>query len=284
MIAHKEKGGMQMNLSRKHLIGIMVSVSMLVMFLSGTTYAITNGQPDGDEHPYVGLIVFDVEVEPGVYVPAWRCSGSLISRTVVLCAGHCTEGAAAARIWFDEVVEGNPEYPFSGPSSVEVAEIHTNPHFAYGTRQLKDWVTHDVGILILEEEVIMDEYGELPTEGLVDTLPMMADVDQVGYGVQERLRGGGQPYWVGLRNRYFAPAKLIASNDVIADEFLRLTANPAQGKGGTAFGDSGGPNLLGGTNIILGVTSWGMNYNCAGVSYASRVDTADVLEWISSFL
>ena len=80
--------------------------------------------------------------------------------------------------------------------------------------------------------------------------------------------------------RYYAPAQLIASQDVVADEFIRTTANPAQGKGGTAFGDSGGPNLLGGTDTILAVTSWGMNYNCAGVSYAARVDTADVLNWI----
>ena len=279
-----------MNLSRKHLIGIMVLVSMLVMLLSGTAQAITNGQPDGDEHPYVGLLVFDVEVAPGVYVPAWRCSGSLLSPTVVLCAGHCTDGAARARVWFDEVVEGNPEYPFGGDTSYEGIP-YTHPGFAFGAPQLPEWLTHDVGVVVLDEPVppdVLDEYAALPTEGLVDTLPMMADVDQVGYGVQwqERPVGPGGPYyaWTGPKIRLFAPAQLMASNDVVADEFMRLTANPAQGKGGTAFGDSGGPNLVGGTNIILGVTSWGTNVNCAGVSYAARVDTADVLEFINSFL
>jgi hypothetical protein len=275
-----------MKLSRRHLIGIMVFVFVFVLGLCGNAYAITNGQPDGDEHPYVGLLVFDVEVEPGVYVPAWRCSGSLISPTVVLCAGHCTYGAARARVWFDEVVEGNPEYPFGGVTSYE-GTPHTHPDFWYGAPQLPEWLTHDVGVVVLDEPVpldVLDEYGELPTEDLVDTLPMMADVDQVGYGVQwqERPVGPEGPYyaWTGPKIRMFAPAKLIASEDVVADEFIRLTANPAQEKGGTAFGDSGGPNLLGGTNIILGVTSWGTNVNCAGVSYASRVDTADVLEWI----
>jgi secreted trypsin-like serine protease len=84
--------------------------------------------------------------------------------------------------------------------------------------------------------------------------------------------------------RHFAPAQLIADKHVMNDGFIKLTANPAQGKGGTAFGDSGGPNLLGGSNTILGVTSWGTNDNCAGVSYAQRVDTADVLAWINTFL
>lgn len=91
----------------QHLLGIMVFVSVLVatLGLSGTAYAITNGHPDGGRHPYVGLLVFDDEMGP-----AWRCTGSLISPTVVLCAGHCTDGAVAARVWFDEVVEGNPDY------------------------------------------------------------------------------------------------------------------------------------------------------------------------------
>jgi len=134
----------------------------------------------------------------------------------------------------------------------------------------------------------MDVYGELPEEGLVDTLEMKAPVDQVGYGVQEMVHvpGAGPPYWdyIEFGARYYAPAQLVKSNHVFSDEFIKLTANPAQGKGGTAFGDSGGPNLLGGTDIILAVTSWGTNYQCAGVSYAQRVDTADILAWIEGFL
>jgi len=39
--------------------------------------------------------------------------------------------------------------------------------------------------------------------------------------------------------------------------------------------------FLAGTNTIVGLTSWGWNYNCAGISYAARVDTTIVQEWIS---
>jgi hypothetical protein len=166
-----------------------------------------------------------------------------------------------------------------------VSEWYTHPDYEIMMApQLKDWISNDIGILILEEPIIMDNYGELPDEGLVDGLEMKTVMDQVGYGVQEMAHepGSGPPDWtyVEFGARYYAPAQLVKSKHEFSDEFLKLTANPAQGKGGTAYGDSGGPNLLGGTNIILAVTSWGTNYQCAGVSYAQRVDTAIVLDWI----
>jgi hypothetical protein len=82
--------------------------------------------------------------------------------------------------------------------------------------------------------------------------------------------------------RFFAPSLLIQSNNRQSTEFLKLSANPAQGKGGTCFGDSGGPNLLGGTNIVLGVNSYVTNGNCSGVTYSQRVDLPDILQFINS--
>jgi len=88
--------------------------------LASVAYDITNGQSEGNNHPYVGLIIFDDEDGP-----AWRCSGALIAPDVVLTAGHCTEGADGARVWFDEKLQdddGNflvPDYPWGGVVAVE---------------------------------------------------------------------------------------------------------------------------------------------------------------------
>jgi len=54
--------------------------------------------------------------------------------------------------------------------------------------------------------------------------------------------------------------------------------------GGTCFGDSGGPNFLGDTNIVAGVTSFGLNGNCAGTGGVFRMDRQNVLDFVNSFL
>jgi hypothetical protein len=136
------------------------------------------------------------------------------------------------------------------------------------------------------------EYAQLPTVGLVDTLPNKTPIDFVGYGVQFQAQIPGSqlpqppPFyrWAGPRARLFAPTELVSGNFKQSDQFLRLALNPGGGSGGTCFGDSGGPDLLGGTDVVLGVNSYVTNVNCGGVGYAQRVDLFDVLAWIMNWL
>jgi hypothetical protein len=122
----------------------------------------------------------------------------------------------------------------------------------------------------------------LPSAGLVDTLAANTPVDVVGYGVQNLVNGGGpcspncKKSLGDSATRFAASTTLVASNNSISDEFLKLHSN----KGGTCFGDSGGPNLLGGTNIVLAVNSFVANSICSGNTYSYRVDTAQALGWI----
>ena len=115
---------------------------------------------------------------------------------------------------------------------------------------------------------------------------MGTEVTIVGYGVQYFDTGGGPREPVYSLERYYASSSLVASDQVNSDEFIKLTQNPGQGKGGFCFGDSGGPDLLEqeGTATILAVNSWGNNANCTGVGYSNRIDTESALEFIWSYL
>ena len=124
-----------------------------------------------------------------------RCSASLLTPTLVLTAGHCTDGTSAARIWFAESAQMNPEYPFSGATSFD-GVAHTYPDFCIGCGNgLPGFAFRDVGVIVLTEPVptsVVSTYASLPTAGLVDTLESKADVDLVGYGVSVDLRGRGR--------------------------------------------------------------------------------------------
>lgn len=248
---------------------------LLVLAAAGSAFAITDGELDGNGHPYVGLMVAD----DANGNPLWRCSGTLLSPTLFLTAGHCTEAPAArATIWFEADVEsgipGNG-YPSGGDTSVDgTAYVHPqydpNAFFLY-----------DLGVVILDEPVYMDEYGVLPELDQLDALKTQrgkknTTFTAVGYGLQQI-----NPVFIQSdRVRMVATPHLIQINvpGFTGDFSLLLSNNHSTG--GTCFGDSGGPNFLGDTNVVAGVTSFGINGNCAGTGGVYRVDRADDLNWL----
>lgn len=261
----------------------------LVLMLSsvGIAGAITDGTPDGEGHPYVGLLIFDADYGDGTTGPAWRCSGTLLSPTVLLTAGHCTDGATGGRVWFESDVQSDQValgYPYGGRTSVEFAEIHTHPLFPTGS-----FVLHDVGVVILKKPVRMAEYGVLPTVDQIDSLDTkrgQKDVTftAVGYGMQMSFPDAASWKDASQKIRMVATPKLDQINvPGFTGDFSLLLSNNAN-TGGTCFGDSGGPNFLGTSNVVAGVTSFGINSNCAGTGGVFRMDRQNVLDFVNSFL
>ena len=247
---------------------------------------IVSGNPDQGAHPYVGLVVFDDA--PGH--PAWRCTGALLSSTVVLTAGHCTDGAVASRIWMDESVEGNTQYPFGGTTSYE-GTPHTYPGFCVlctvHNFSILSIIAGDVGIVVLSEPVpanVVSTFVQLPTAGIVSTLANGSTIQLVGYGDQVTLVGGGQPVTDGLLVRLKTNTTLISGSFYNSENVLRLSSTSSRDRGTSCFGDSGAPNLVGNSNVTVGVVSYGTNRTCMGVSYTTRIDVPAVLSWIQSFL
>ena len=257
---------------RIKIIGTLVVAVFLAA--AAPVMAVTNGEPDGDAHPYVGVMIQPIPNMPG-FVSV--CTGAALSATKFLTAAHCADPALPVLVSY----KSGP--PFSLASDFTVGTFHPDPDWCIGCGHgLPGFDTHDVAVVVLSASNNPGPYAVLPPLYLVDTLAMGTGVDIVGYGVQGFIRGGGPPGQIFLFTRYFAPSLLIQSNNVQSEEFIKLTANPAQGKGGTCFGDSGGSDFLGGTTTILAVNSYVTNGNCAGVTYSQRVDLPEIQDFINS--
>jgi hypothetical protein len=267
----------------------LTAVVALAAMAVAPASAITNGSPDGNNHPYVGLMT--AHAANGNYL--WRCSGTLLNAHVFVTAGHCTEApAASAVIFFDtgpiipdpnftlttRSCTGIAGYPCGGPNSY-AGTVHTHPQFDPNA-----FFLHDLGVVVLDGAGFNPgSFGALPELDSSDGLHpgRSTTFTAVGYGLQASFPDAAAWKDVAIRQRMVAHPWLHQINDGIVGDFALLLSNNAAA-GGTCFGDSGGPNFLGSTNVIAGVTSFGLNSTCAGTGGVYRVDTADDLTWLAN--
>jgi secreted trypsin-like serine protease len=245
---------------------ILVTVAAGVYALSPQpSKAVTNGQPDGEQHPYVGLVTDRSQI----------CSGSLVNPTTFITAAHCfSESGQQVQVTIHQ----------DGP-------LAANPDFVQGT-----WFPHpdycrecpsgspgfarnDIAVVVLDAPLNPGRFARVPGVGAIDTLTDGQDLVVVGYGVQDFSVGGGTPQPGAAFTRFFGEVDLVGDNPV-SDNFVRARSELTPG--GACFGDSGGPVLI--EDFIVGVNSFVTSEVCDGDTFAHRIDLESAQAFLSEFL
>ena len=263
--------------------------------------AITGNSVDDTEHPFVGLVVF--YDEQGQY--SHRCSGSLLTPTVFLTAGHCTTdffgSTATARVYFQQdaganydpqtgidSVTGYPEDCSPGTLGVTCATSDELYDYDYATsgppwREFPD--IRDVGLVILDQPINLSEYGALAADRMLDELASKRGQKETtftlsGYGLTE----ANPAHVVDPRERLMAKSRLTSLRSALTDGYSVGLSGNGDDEGGACFGDSGGPVFYGGfsSNAIVALSGWflGPRQVCTGNAYYYRTDRQEVIDWI----
>ena len=135
--------------------------------------------------------------------------------------------------------------------------------------------THDLALIVLDTPVTNRGYAQLPTPGRLASADKKNPLTIVGYGANGFVKGGGKP----------APDfRLVRSFGDSRISKVEKTGFNLRMQAGICFGDSGGPVILGDSNLVVGVASFVNNGRCAGNAFAYRLDTAASLDFLAPYL
>jgi Trypsin len=250
---------------------VVLAAAALVALSAAPASAITNGVPDGDAHPEVGALIADTVFSDGTWA---YCSGTLVAPTVVVTAAHCGDpGQTTARVSFSSHYhDGDPLY---------VGRYIPDPRYRHAQSD-----PFDIAVVVFSAPVPGITPARLPTAGLLDRLKAdgtlaTATFTAVGYGSLLPVNGPGGKTYTYTDTRNVASGSLNS----LTPSWLRLSQNASTGNGGTCYGDSGGPDFLGGgdsdllvANTITGDTA------CRSTNVDYRLDTDSARSFLGQFL
>ncbi len=283
---------------RRFFVAPLIAALLALGAFVAPVGAITGGQPDGEGHPQVALLLF----------PGWTfCSGSLIGERTILTAGHCTSGWTELAADPDVEFDGDILVSFDSQASVDedwlpdggtwytASSWLTHPDYVEA-----DWpYTYDYGLLYLDaDQVLPDiEPATLAEPGTLD--PVINDggqspdlFDDVGYGIQGKTIGGGPPLADITWQRKIAVQTEAPGNGSVSgldhETWFITKNNPSAKKGGACGGDSGSSIFLHDTTEIVAVHTGGYRIGYEGqlcgrlTSLNHRTDLPAVYDWITS--
>jgi V8-like Glu-specific endopeptidase len=244
---------------------IAAAAAAAALAAAGTALAIVNGTPDGDGHPYVGALLAPQAFSDGTWS---ECSGTLITPTVFLTAAHCDEGTTRVNVTFDS-------HYTPGTSATYVGTWHADPQ--YTGHAAGD--PHDIAVVVLDQAPPIAAHAELPSLGQLSSLPKNQSITSVGYGAQSVTSDHGGKTLHYEDTRYVATGSLTTLTPV----YLKASMNPSHGDGGTCYGDSGGPNFIGTSDVVAATTITGDMW-CRSTNVDYRLDTQVARDFLAPYL
>lgn len=244
-------------------ITIGTAAVLAVLTLAGAAPAIVYGEPDGNRHPNVGALLAPEPYSDGTWV---TCSGTLIAPTIFLTAAHCDQDVTRVAVTFDSSYDAATGTTYWGTWRADPAYTHSQND------------THDLAVVVLDKAVKGITPAKLPKAGSLGGLKVETKFTSVGYGAQSVTIDKGPTF-------HYADVRFVATGSLNAvnPAWLRISMNPATGDGGTCYGDSGGPNFLGDTNLLAATTITG-DFMCRATNVVYRLDTVSARSFLGQFV
>ncbi len=252
----------------RFVLFVMVIAGLVVATVAPAS-AITHGTVD-TEHPEVGALIGDAPERDGTWA---YCTGTLISPTVFLTAAHCGhKGQKTARVSFAGHYKAGGE--------LHAGRFVPDPRYT-GKNEL-----HDMAVVVFPTPVRGITPAMLPSLGLLDRLEAdgvlkTARFTPVGYGSVEPTKNRHE-----LRFHYTdTRSRTSISFKNLRGRWLEL-APDSRDEGGTCYGDSGGPNYLGGpsSKLLVATTISGLDDACQFVNLDYRLDTPSARKFLRDFV